>query len=68
VHRNTGRINRKKYNINGWCRISVNWTNTDKEIDFILNSLKYIAENYEKYLDQYIFDQSSNLYMKKIDK
>jgi selenocysteine lyase/cysteine desulfurase len=36
-------------NIHGWCRITFHWLMTLEEIDYILNAIEYITQNYYKY-------------------
>jgi len=55
----------KKYNVKGWCRISFNWLMDMKEIDYIINTVKYILHNHNKYVDKYSYDEKSNLFMFK---
>lgn len=54
-------------NPNGWCRITFVWYMTKKEIEYILNSIKYIIKNGNKYLDKYDYDKNNNLYKIKND-
>jgi selenocysteine lyase/cysteine desulfurase len=48
------------FKINGWCRISFNWTMNKNELDYIINAIIYVSVNYKKYEHMYIKD--NNLY------
>lgn len=53
----------KKYNIHGWCRITFNWLMSQKEIDYIISSLKYIIMNVHKYKSYYTYIKHDNLFI-----
>lgn len=40
----------------GWIRVSLHPTMTDKEVEFIGESIKELAENHQKWRDEYLFD------------
>lgn len=50
------------YNINGWCRISFNYSMDKKTIDYILDSVEFIILNYKKYEKLYKYDSNTNLW------
>lgn len=52
----------KKYNITGWCRISFHWLMESKEIDYIIDSVKYVLENGDQYKEKYKYDEGVNLF------
>lgn len=54
-----------KYQMKGWCRITFNWTMDKKEIDTIINGIKYILDNINEYKNQYIYDEKTNLFTHK---
>ncbi|MCJ7635884.1 MAG: aminotransferase class V-fold PLP-dependent enzyme, partial [Nitrososphaeraceae archaeon] len=54
-----------KYGMEGWCRITFNWTMDKKEIDYIIDAVKFILDNVNKYKDEYIHDDKTNLFTHK---
>ena len=42
----------------GWIRVSLHPTMTDKEVEFIGEGIKELAENHQKWRDEYLFDPS----------
>lgn len=42
----------------GWIRVSLHPTMTDKEVEFIGESIKELAENHQKWREEYLFDPS----------
>lgn len=40
--------NKMKKNYDGWCRITFSWYMTEEEVDYILNSVKFLVENSKK--------------------
>jgi len=58
-------ILKKRYEVDGWCRISFNWLMDIKEINYIIDGVKYILENYGKYVDRYVYDDKSKLFAYK---
>lgn len=44
----------------GWIRMSIHPIMTNEEIDYILDALEYVAENFEQYIDQYKYDGKTN--------
>lgn len=53
---------KKILGVDGWIRISFNYLMDQKEVDYIINAVKYILENVDKYKNQYTYDKKSNLY------
>ncbi|MGA9270081.1 MAG: aminotransferase class V-fold PLP-dependent enzyme [Lutimonas sp.] len=49
----------------GWIRMSIHPTTTDKEVDFICNSIRSLAENYEAWSKDYIYNSESGEYRHK---
>jgi selenocysteine lyase/cysteine desulfurase len=49
----------------GWVRLSIHPTITDKELDFICNSLKTLCENIEDWSKDYTYDMEKNDYVHK---
>jgi len=44
----------------GWCRVSFNYIMTDAIIDYIINSIEYIAKNGHKYVKYYRYIPEKN--------
>jgi hypothetical protein len=55
-------IIKKMLGVDGWTRISFNYLMDQKEVDYIINSVKYIVENVGQYEKDYVYDSKSNLY------
>ncbi|ARF09729.1 aminotransferase class-V [Indivirus ILV1] len=51
-----------KYGMKGWCRITFNWIMDKEEIDYIINAVKFILENIDKYKNMYVYDKKTNLF------
>jgi selenocysteine lyase/cysteine desulfurase len=49
----------------GWVRVSLHPTNSDEEVDYLLNSLKDIADNGLAMKTNYTYDKSSNEWTRK---
>lgn len=56
---------KKKYNIDGWCRITFNYMMNEETINYILNSCEFIIINHKKYSDLYVYNKKDNLFNKK---
>lgn len=50
------------YKINGWCRITFNWSMSWKEILFILNAIEDIINNINIYSKNYVHNTETNLF------
>ena len=46
----------------GWCRITFNWLMDREEIDYIIDGVKFIIENINKFSNYYEFDKDTNLF------
>lgn len=46
----------------GWIRITLHSVHTIEDISYLLNALDYICQNAEKHINDYIFDEKTNLY------
>jgi selenocysteine lyase/cysteine desulfurase len=57
-----GQLMKEKYNINGWCRITFNWTMDKDEIDFILNAVEFVIKYGNLFEKFYQYDKQKNLY------
>lgn len=44
----------------GWIRLSIHPVMTSKEIEFIMDSIEHVADNFQDYLDSYIYDPKTN--------
>uniref|UniRef100_A0A6C0EE35 Aminotransferase class V domain-containing protein n=1 Tax=viral metagenome TaxID=1070528 RepID=A0A6C0EE35_9ZZZZ len=55
-----------KTDINGWCRVTFNWMMDKKTIDYIIDAIRYIVENGNKYKDNYEYDEEANLFIPKV--
>lgn len=55
----------EKYNIGGWCRITFNWMMNKDTIDYILSSVYDVINNGEKYIKDYDYDKSQNIWTHK---
>lgn len=53
---------KKLYNITGWVRITFNYMMDIKEIDFIIDSVKYIIKHNAEYKKYYKFNEKTNLF------
>jgi len=60
-----GEIIKKKYNIDGWCRITFHYIMTKKIIDYILHAIEYVIKNGKKFGNLYEYDQKSELFILK---
>jgi len=49
----------------GWIRMSIHPTTTNNEIEFVCNSIKALAENHEKWADDYNYDKLTNEFLHK---
>lgn len=49
----------------GWIRMSIHPTTTNKEIEFVCNSIKALAENHETWSKDYNYDKNSNEFIHK---
>ncbi|MDA3938988.1 MAG: aminotransferase class V-fold PLP-dependent enzyme [Spirochaetia bacterium] len=49
----------------GWVRISFHPTMTDKELDYILDSVKLVIINQDKWVEDYYYDNKSGEYVHK---
>jgi selenocysteine lyase/cysteine desulfurase len=56
---------KNKYNVDGWCRISYSYMFDKKTIDYITKAVEYIILNHNKYINDYIYNSKTNLYMRK---
>jgi len=57
-----GDLIKKKYNIDGWCRISFHWTMKPTEINYILYAVKFVAKYGNLFKNYYKYDKSKNLF------
>jgi selenocysteine lyase/cysteine desulfurase len=53
---------KKKYGIEGFCRISLHWTMTKRDILYIFNAVNFVAKHGDKLLDYYTYDDKQNLW------
>lgn len=44
----------------GWIRMSIHPTTTNDEVDYILNSIKEIAQNHQDWVKEYTYNSSTN--------
>lgn len=44
----------------GWCRVSFHYTMPDFVIDYMINAIQYVSENYQKYLKKYEYLPKDN--------
>lgn len=58
---NAGKYDRKP----GWVRVSLHPTMTDWEMNYIVNAINDIAENYETYKNDYVYDPKTNEFLHK---
>ena len=49
----------------GWIRMSIHPTTTDKEIDYVCESIKALAENHKLWLEDYDYIKSTNEFVHK---
>ncbi len=49
----------------GWVRLSLHPVMTDEEINFILKAIREIAENFEEWSDDYIYNKHTNEFFHK---
>ena len=49
----------------GWVRLSLHPTMTNKELQFILESIQYIAENHRTMIEDYTYDNTTNEFYHK---
>ncbi len=60
-HEITNKVNEGKLSYKpGWIRMSVHPTMTDKEINYILDALEELADNFEKWGKDYYYIESNN--------
>lgn len=52
----------KKYEINGWCRISFNWMMNKEKVDYILKAVEFILKYGHIFTSLYSYDEESHLY------
>lgn len=55
-----GKYLNKHFNIGGWCRVTFSWIMSKKEIDYIIDSIKFIATYGELFEKYYSYDKSLN--------
>lgn len=58
-----GQTIKEKYGVDGWCRITFNWTMTKEEIDYILKAIEEITTSGKSYMKYYKYDKTKNLYV-----
>lgn len=56
----------EKYNISGFCRISLHWTMTKKDIQTIFNAIEFIILNGETFLSKYNYNKEKNLWTRNV--
>lgn len=49
----------------GWIRLSIHPTMTDKELDYVLEGVRLVAENYEEWGKDYLYSNNTNEYFCK---
>lgn len=49
----------------GWIRMSIHPTMTDAEVRYIMDAIKAVAQNFEKWKEDYIYDPCSNEFRHK---
>jgi selenocysteine lyase/cysteine desulfurase len=50
------------YGIEGFCRVSLHWTMSNKTVKYIFNSIDYIIENCEYYKPLYSYNKTTHLF------
>lgn len=53
---------KKLYNIEGWCRITFNWSMNWEEVTFILNAIEDVINNIDTYSKNYVHNAETNLF------
>lgn len=56
----------EKYHLSGFCRISLHWTMTKKNIQKIFNAIEFIIKNGEMFLSKYTYNKEKNLWTKNV--
>jgi selenocysteine lyase/cysteine desulfurase len=51
-----------KYNIDGFCRISLHWSMSKKQIHYIFNAINFVIEHGEKFKKYYDYCKDENLF------
>lgn len=54
-----------KYGINGFCRVSLHWSMSKKDIQNIFSSIEYIIKNGENFKPLYEYNEKDNLFFCK---
>jgi selenocysteine lyase/cysteine desulfurase len=54
---------KKKYDMDGWCRITFSWLMSKQTIDYILSALTYVAKFGKHYKSLYTFNTETNLFI-----
>lgn len=52
----------------GWVRMSIHPVMTNEEIKYIMDSIKYVSENFEELSGDYVYDEEINEYFHKSEK
>lgn len=52
----------------GWVRMSIHPVMTNEEVEFIMESIKYVSENYKEIARDYEYDEHTNEFYHKLDK
>ncbi len=50
----------------GWVRVSIHPTTTDKELQYVINAIKEVAENYTEWAKDYFLDKKVNEWFHKV--
>jgi selenocysteine lyase/cysteine desulfurase len=58
-----GEYIKKKYDVDGWCRITFHYTMNKKIIDIILLAIEYIIQNGKKISEIYTYDKTTDLFI-----
>lgn len=56
-----------KYGYDGFCRVSLHWTMTKKDLQFIFSAIEYVIENGANHLSEYRYDKKANLFIRIAD-
>jgi len=49
----------------GWIRLSIHPTMTNREMEFIMDAIESTASNFREWMDDYLYDSSTNEYVHK---
>ncbi|VBB18062.1 aminotransferase class-V [Yasminevirus sp. GU-2018] len=58
-----GRVFKEMYGVDGWCRVSLNYLLTKREIDIVIKGIEYIIVHRKQLKKLYSYDSNKNMYM-----